>query len=415
MFGTKITMGILALLGTCPVLAGEQQSGAYTHPRSPRVQWIAPDGAALVSLVELAEDAQPTHWIGLRLSPVPEPLAAHIGNEGLMVANIAEGGPADGAGLQRFDVITRFNGKSIDGMEALLSAVAEASTSKPSKLELIRGGQTQTVSIQPVERPSDLSNLKFKFDEPSADEQSIQMRGKKLQLGPGGQWMMHDLGPLMNLPDGMKFNFKLDHGPGNWMFQAPMFDMDNLHGGAWFSMDDDEDVHQEMEVSISRDGESLSVHRDADGKYTVEKSGKDGKESSATYGDREEFEKQDPEAYGQFRHMTGGSVIQVRPRSGQLPQMRKQFQDRVQSMIDRARNGKEEDNATPGGTKPTTYTMNQNGQTTSVCVEGEKVFINVSRDGNTAHYEFKSVADLKKQQPDLYAQVKSFLEKGREK
>ncbi|HPC21994.1 MAG TPA: hypothetical protein PK920_05860, partial [Phycisphaerae bacterium] len=32
----------------------------------------------------------PSQWLGVRLTPIPEPLAAHIGENGVMVANVVQ-------------------------------------------------------------------------------------------------------------------------------------------------------------------------------------------------------------------------------------------------------------------------------------------------------------------------------------
>ena len=85
-----------------------------------------PDQKAGVASNEfiIQTDSDPTRpVIGVRCTPIPAPLAAHLERDGLMIANISEGSPADEAGLKRYDVVVSFGGRGIVEMDDLLEAI----------------------------------------------------------------------------------------------------------------------------------------------------------------------------------------------------------------------------------------------------------------------------------------------------
>ena len=160
----------------------EVKPPAGTHPR-------AADDADEDVIVQQA----PAQWIGVRLAPIPEALAAHIGKAGVMVANVAKGSPADTAGLERYDVIVAFDGQKVDDGQDLMQAVGGSKAGTASKLELIRGGQKQKLSITPAKRPES-DNVEYKYEEPAQDVlMQPQMQGHVLRMGPGGNWIMEQV------------------------------------------------------------------------------------------------------------------------------------------------------------------------------------------------------------------------------
>lgn len=82
-------------------------------------------------------------WLGVHGVPVPGPLRDQLGlkeGEGALL-DVYESGPAAGAGLRSDDILLRWNGKAIggvDGMRKLLASVQPAAT---VALEGFRGGK----------------------------------------------------------------------------------------------------------------------------------------------------------------------------------------------------------------------------------------------------------------------------------
>ena len=85
---------------------------------------------------------------GLRLDPIGEALAAHLGlapGKGALVLNVEPGSQAEALGVRRHDVIVRVNGQTVGLVEAG-DLLREAGADKAAvTLELIRGGQALTL------------------------------------------------------------------------------------------------------------------------------------------------------------------------------------------------------------------------------------------------------------------------------
>src|ERR1043165_4004868 len=76
--------------------------------------------------------------------------------EGVMVDDVVDGSPAAQAGLQKGDVIRKFNGRDVKNFPALRSLVAQAELNKKVDLEIVRGDKAMKVTTEIKEQPMDL-------------------------------------------------------------------------------------------------------------------------------------------------------------------------------------------------------------------------------------------------------------------
>jgi hypothetical protein len=99
-----------------------------------------------------------SHWIGLGCSAAHEALRAQLGlgDAGVVVHDIVDKGPAQSAGVQKYDVFT----KAIVGDQEFvlkdapdLANAVKAANLKPLKLIGVRGGKPIDVEVTPAERP----------------------------------------------------------------------------------------------------------------------------------------------------------------------------------------------------------------------------------------------------------------------
>jgi Do/DeqQ family serine protease len=95
-------------------------------------------------------------WIGVSLQPLTAELAQSLGldgTKGAIVARVHPGSPADTAGLQPNDVITKFGTSPVDDYNHLqrLSSEAEPGTTVP--LEVVRRKERKTVTLKIAESP----------------------------------------------------------------------------------------------------------------------------------------------------------------------------------------------------------------------------------------------------------------------
>jgi serine protease Do len=89
-------------------------------------------------------------WLGVKIQNVTEEIAESVGLKkaiGALVMEVTKGSPADTAGLQTGDVITRFDGKEVKAMRNLPLMVADTPIHKAVALELWRDGKSKTVNV----------------------------------------------------------------------------------------------------------------------------------------------------------------------------------------------------------------------------------------------------------------------------
>lgn len=107
------------------------------------------------------EALQGTPWLGITIQEMNEETAAAMGLEetgGVLVADIAEGGPADEAGLNMGDVIVRLNGEDVAGADDFISRIRSAGIGNTVALDVNRGGEMESVNIQLGAMPSSMTS-----------------------------------------------------------------------------------------------------------------------------------------------------------------------------------------------------------------------------------------------------------------
>lgn len=95
-------------------------------------------------LKDLKEKGSVTRgWLGVMIQKITPDLAKSFGlkdSKGALVGDVIPDGPADKAGIQRGDVIVRFNKEKIDEMETLPKIVAQTTPGSKVPVEVIRNG-----------------------------------------------------------------------------------------------------------------------------------------------------------------------------------------------------------------------------------------------------------------------------------
>ena len=138
---------------------------------------------------EDSADARP--YIGVLLDPAPLPdlLVKHLGlspDQGIRIQNVHRGGPADKAGLERDDIIIRFEGEDVVDNEAFVDGIRKAGIGTEVSLEIIHLGQRKPVTLT-------LEALEGEFDlkyPPEPDVVQSWRPGKIFRLRPGDEnWM----------------------------------------------------------------------------------------------------------------------------------------------------------------------------------------------------------------------------------
>ena len=95
-------------------------------------------------------------WLGVMIQELTPALARGLGIpgvRGILIADVADEGPAGQAGLQREDVVVQFEGKPVDDTGHFRNLVAEATPGKKIALGILRIGRPQTVTMMVGELP----------------------------------------------------------------------------------------------------------------------------------------------------------------------------------------------------------------------------------------------------------------------
>lgn len=87
--------------------------------------------------------------LGITHEPVPEALALHLKLEGgALLTSVAQGSPAEQAGLKAQDILLRFGDSPVRTVDDLVEAVRGAPAGKPCRVEGIREGKPFSLEVR---------------------------------------------------------------------------------------------------------------------------------------------------------------------------------------------------------------------------------------------------------------------------
>lgn len=228
----------------------------------------------VIALQTVTKDIEPGGpWLGIQFGPVAKPLASHLAlpeDEGQMVLNVAEGSPADQAGLQQYDVIVSIDGAKVTSdLSAFLDTVRGFAPNETHTFTLKRGGQTMQVNIVVGSRPEDWANVKYKYEmdiETGPFQGRVMRRGGLLQKDDQGNWTFNQL------------DDEGDDMPDVWSLLP---DPDKTFGSLkWHQA---LPGHGNQFQFFSKKGLNVKVERNDDGSYTVTRTEmEDGNEKTTT-------------------------------------------------------------------------------------------------------------------------------------
>ncbi len=248
-------------------------------------------GAGLLSLLVgplvMAPVAQAA-WLGVQLQPVPSPLAAHVNltEGGLLVENVMRDGPADRAGLDRWDIITAVDGQPVTAdLAAFTEVIQNKSAGDAITVSYIHAGQPGTATVTLSERTDSLSEADWKYEAEPQDilQERIRVRGHTLTKDDKGNWMLRN---ILDLPGAVPLPGDLKE-----LFQDVTMDV---------SVSTDEGGHRVSIAKQESDGERVQVVIQGDEPIVVRRTNTvGGKESTTeqTYPDMEALRQADPEVY----------------------------------------------------------------------------------------------------------------------
>ncbi len=122
-------------------------------------------------------------WLGVQIQSVDEELSSALGLDGAkgaLVSDLLEG-PAEAAGVERGDVIIRFNGEEIKNSTELPRIVARAKVGSKAKLTVLRDGKEVELNVILEERKDDVDNVVSRQSKPSDEGAILNNTGLTVQ------------------------------------------------------------------------------------------------------------------------------------------------------------------------------------------------------------------------------------------
>lgn len=150
-------------------------------------------------------------------------------NAGVWVGEVPDpDSPAGKAGIQPKDVITAFNGKPVKAARELTETVAATPVGQTARVDFIRDGQAQSVTVQLVERPRNISARAIPSDRGDGEGEGPIQQGR---LGIQGRTItpetIEQMGLKLKVPTGV---FVASVQPGSLAADAGLIHGDVIHG-----------------------------------------------------------------------------------------------------------------------------------------------------------------------------------------
>jgi serine protease Do len=140
-------------------------------------------------------------YLGVSVTDVNDATARALGVEsdsGALVADVPGGDtPAAKAGLKSGDVITAFDGKPVKSSRQLTDAVAATPVGKSARVDFIRDGRSQSLTVEVAERPANVNAQRNAPTETPAPD----VEPKATRLGVTVQPVTPDIADRMKLKE----------------------------------------------------------------------------------------------------------------------------------------------------------------------------------------------------------------------
>lgn len=96
-------------------------------------------------------------WLGVSVKELTPSMRDELklGNRsGLLITNVVPGSPADDAGLREDDVIAKYDGKTVERIDAFVELVQNTAPETSLKIDIVRDGEEKTVEVAIAKRRS---------------------------------------------------------------------------------------------------------------------------------------------------------------------------------------------------------------------------------------------------------------------
>jgi len=117
-------------------------------------------------------------WLGVMIQDLNNELAEYYGAppdaKGVLVADVVQGDPADNAGIEPKDIITKIDGQQIENSRELLRVIAQIPVGKQIEITALRKGSTQTFKVK-IDKREDTTITAKKSGREPVDELGLHV------------------------------------------------------------------------------------------------------------------------------------------------------------------------------------------------------------------------------------------------
>lgn len=234
-------------------------------------------------------DAAQRGWLGVMVRHSSS--SSNDGSEesatGVVVDNVVKESPADRAGLVVGDVIVGIDSEVIDeALSDFVNAIKSRNPGDTVQVRVVREGKELVVPVVLGSR-ADMPEPEFRATLPRVElgeiEDHIRTRGKLIQRGPSGEWIMKDFGDLKalaELPEEVRNLLPDTHSVSTQVFVT--------------------EEGTKVRTHTESDGSSLTVEREAEGPIVVTRVSADGQTGTQSFATVEDLKAGDAEAHELF-------------------------------------------------------------------------------------------------------------------
>lgn len=127
-------------------------------PRAQSIGFAIPINTAKNVIAQLEETGRVRRaWLGVAIEDLNDETAGMMrlkNREGVLIRDVVAEAPAAKAGIERFDIIRKIEGKEIHNTRELYRSMEQLNAGTTAEVELWRGGNSRTVKVQLGEQPS---------------------------------------------------------------------------------------------------------------------------------------------------------------------------------------------------------------------------------------------------------------------
>jgi Do/DeqQ family serine protease len=128
-------------------------------------------------------------WLGVSIQSLDEGLAEALGLEdtrGVLIGDVTDGSPAQRAGFEAGDVVTRWDGEAVDGPSAFRNGVALAGDGHRFEAEVVRNGKRKAVRGTLGRHPDAPERASLSGDSQAEDASPARSLGIALRADEAG-------------------------------------------------------------------------------------------------------------------------------------------------------------------------------------------------------------------------------------